>query len=125
MYSVKELAGMYGCTRVTVYKKLKHEDIKEYLHKDEKGLKLQQEGLNVLNILMADSNVKPAKQEVNSQVNNSFNDTTERYIVSLEAQIEELKRDKERLFDELKQQRLLLTGEQEKRKGFLQRLFSK
>ena len=57
MYSVQELSKMYGCTRVTMYTKLKDTRIQEFLHKDDKGMKLQVEGLNVLNVVMGESNV--------------------------------------------------------------------
>lgn len=124
MYSVIQLAKMYGCTRATIYNKFKHEEIQQFLQKDEKGIKLVKEGLNVLNVIMSESNIKTDKQQEDTKTNNGFTEEKERYVKLLEAQIEELKRDKERLYNELAEQRKALLGSGEtKPKGFLKRLF--
>jgi predicted RNase H-like nuclease (RuvC/YqgF family) len=125
MYSVSKLAELYKCTKPTIYAKLKADALKEFIVEDKKGLKLKVEGLNVLNVIMAESNVKQEPQQ-----EQTHSEDTERYIRALEEQIkelkqdkEELKQDKDKLFHELTEQRKLLTGEGQ-RKGFFKRLFS-
>jgi len=119
MYSVTELSKMYDVTRKTMYTKLECEDIQPYLIKDKRGLKLEKEGLNVLNNIMADS--RP-KQEVNNEVNNDYKDE---YIQALKEQISELKHDKERLYRELENQRMALLSEGSKQsKNWFKKLFN-
>jgi hypothetical protein len=147
MYTVQDLAKMYHCTRQTIYKKFEHEDLQVYTYKDDKGLKLKQEGLQVLNCLLADSNINTKKQEINKQID--ITHTTDKlYVESLKAQIEmlsrqvdslerdkiSLERDKSKLYNELynelKEQRLLLTSGEVKQdlvvesKGIFKRIFN-
>lgn len=105
MYSVSKLAEMYKTTRQTIYIKLKEEELQPYIIKSDKGLRLQQEGLSVLNVLMGDSKVKP-QENTNRQKNNSKLDSSltpqndsyiDKYIQDLHGQIEALKREKQEL----------------------------
>jgi len=105
LYSVSKLAEMYKTTRQTIYIKLKEEELQPYIIKSDKGLRLQQEGLSVLNVLMGDSKVKP-QENTNRQKNNSKLDSSltpqndsyiDKYIQDLHGQIEALKREKQEL----------------------------
>jgi primosomal protein N'' len=96
---------MYKTTRQTIYIKLKEEELQPYIIKSDKGLRLQQEGLSVLNVLMGDSKVKP-QENTNRQKNNSKLDSSltpqndsyiDKYIQDLHGQIEALKREKQEL----------------------------
>lgn len=111
MYSVQTLAKMYKCTRNTIYTKLEHQDIKQFIIKDNKGLKLLPEGLNMLNVLFGESKVTHENQQINTPLNNketSENEYIDKYVKALESQIDELKLDKEKLFNELTEQRKVL-----------------
>lgn len=118
MYTVQQLSKMYSCTRQTIYSKLEHEAIQQFLHKDDKGLKLIPEGLNVLNTIISDSKIRHDTQQVNNELDTKHtekNEYIDMYINTLKAQIEELKLDKEKLqldkeklHEELKEQRKIL-----------------
>ena len=88
MYSVQQLAEMYNVTRSTMYRYLEHEEIKEYMYKDRKGLKMRLEGLNTLNVIMANNYNRTSQNESSEQINVNYND---KYIHSLETQVNELK----------------------------------
>lgn len=127
MFSVKELAERYGVTRQTMNNKVNMEEMTPYVINDN-GKKVTAEGLEMLNVLMAKGNVKSSRQEVDAKIDSTVTAEKDKHIQLLESQIEELKKDKERLYNELKEQRqiFLLSGEVEKKedkKGFLKRLF--
>jgi hypothetical protein len=125
MYGVTDLSKMYGVTRVTMYKHLKNKDLQEYLVQSERGLRLEKEGLNVLNNILGQATNKKAETTVDVDLYKALTDEKERRIKGLEEEIRELKLDKTRLYEELREQRALLTGSKEhiQRKGFLKRLF--
>src|SRR5512135_1299163 len=107
MYSVQQLSKMYKCTRQTIYVKLEHPDIQPYITKNEKGLRLLPEGLSVLNTILSESKLRHDIQEVDSNLDIPLTTKTsyiDKYILSLEEQIKELKLDKEKLYSELEQQ---------------------
>jgi hypothetical protein len=93
-YGVTELSKMYNCTRNTIYSRLEEEELAQYVVNTKTGKKLSKEGLSVLNILMGDSKVVTLKTENKGQYE-------DKYINSLECQIDELKKEKEQLKDEV------------------------
>lgn len=107
MYSVLDLAKMYNTSKQTMYGKVKSDEMKPYIVNSEDGIKVDPMGLNVLNVLMANSKVK--KNSSSSQ-DDSQDDSepihkhtgevdqhlTE-YINHLKGQIEDLKREKQEL----------------------------
>lgn len=145
MYTVQDLAKRYKCTRQTIYKKFEDDKLKQYTYKDDKGLKLKQEGLEVLNYLMANSNVNTKKQETNKEIdvkhtvekvtdNDKYIDSLNRQIEMLSRQVENLQEDKKslevdksRLFEELREQRKLLTSSEVVKiepRGLFKRIFN-
>lgn len=62
MYSVSELAKIYNVTRQTMNNKVNSEEMKPYVI-NENGKKVIPEGLNMLNVIMANTNVKQNLQE--------------------------------------------------------------
>ena len=88
MYSVQQLAEMYGTTRATMYRYLKYKEMKEFMYKDEKGLKMRLEGLNTLNVIMSNNYNRTSQNEPSEQINANYND---KYVHSLEVQVNELK----------------------------------
>ena len=130
---------MYNCTRQTIYKKFEYDELKPYTYND-KGLKLKQEGLEVLNYLLSESKVD-TKQETNKQIDIPNTTDKDKYIDSLNGQINMLSRqveslqedkkslevDKSRLFEELREQRKLLTSNEVEKvepKGLFKRIFN-
>ena len=110
MYTVTELSKMFKTTRVTIYNKFKHKDIQEFVIVTKQGKKLLPEGFNKFQLIMSDSKVYNRNDEKPLQVNTSFN---EAYINSLKEQIVEVKKDKDRLIDQLnvKEKQLLEKDE--------------
>ena len=122
MYSVIELAKMYDVTRATIYKYLKDESLQEFIMVEGQGQKLRAEGLNVLNVLLAQNSTKKADKDIESvNVYKEIIDEKNKHIQALEDTIKELKHDKERLYEELREQRAMLTNANNK--GFFKRLF--
>jgi hypothetical protein len=102
MYSVAKLAEMYETTRQTVNEKFKLEELKPYIIEDKKGKKLITEGLNVFNLIMADSKVKPLHQvdsQVDSPVTPENIDYLTCYIDTLKTHINLLQKEKEYLIE--------------------------
>lgn len=107
MYTVQQLSKMYNCTRQTIYTKLEHEAIQQYLHKEGKGLKLIPEGLSVLNTIISDSKIRQDIQQPyndldtkHTEKNKYFDmyvDSLKEQILDKDRQIEYLKLDKEKL----------------------------
>jgi SMC interacting uncharacterized protein involved in chromosome segregation len=135
MFTVKELAERYDVTKKTMYKHIKHEDIQPYLFTDERGLKLMPEGLDLLNVIMANNSIKKPIETTTPDINENLHQVVNaEYINALKEQIEELKKDKdelrqdkEKLYIELQEQRqLMLSGKcnMSEKKGFF-RWFSK
>ena len=122
MYSVIELAKMYDVTRATIYKYLKDESLQEFIMVEGQGQKLRAEGLNVLNVLLAQNSPKKADKNIESvNVYKEIIDEKNKHIQALEDTIKELKHDKERLYEELREQRAMLTNTNNK--GLFKRLF--
>jgi hypothetical protein len=112
MYSVVDLAKMFNTTRSTIYNKLESESIQEYIITTKQGKRLQKDGINVFQLIMAESKVVSNAtdiQQINKQVDNNLNTD---YIDSLNKQIEELKNDKTRLYKELDTKNDLLSQQQ-------------
>ena len=121
---MKQLSEIYKTSRQTMYEKSKHPDLQQFIVVEGKGRKLLPEGLNVLNVLMADSRVK---LEPNKQIDASVNEYLDKYIKSLQSQIEVLMKDKELLQatvnDLIVNQRMLLAPPE--KKGFIAKWFKK
>lgn len=127
MYSVIELAKMYGVTRQTMNNKVNSEEMKPYIINDN-GKKIIPEGLNMLNVMMANGHVKQNLQENDIDFYKAITTEKDKHIELLQKQVEELKLDKERLYNELKEQRqtFLLSApkdNQEIKKSFFKKIF--
>ena len=107
MYTANELAKMYNVSNKTIYSKFKHESIKDYVTNTKKGLRLEQEGFNTFQLLMAESKSNNRVTVESSQSNSSVKDE---YINTLKEQIEYLKKDK----DNLQEQNVKLLNQLEK-----------
>lgn len=97
MFSVGELAKRFGVSRQTIYNKFSTEELKQYVI-DENGAKLVATGLDILTRLLADGK---AGQQVTKKIEQHRQDEVDtkesyfdKYVKSLESQIEELKREK-------------------------------
>lgn len=113
MYSIKELADLYKTSRQTIYKKIRSEEMRPYVIDNESGIKVDKEGLNVLNAIMADSKV--ADKQVDNQNNNEVshkltNDHNTMLYSILQNQIDELRRDKQELQREKQELQREKTG---------------
>jgi predicted RNase H-like nuclease (RuvC/YqgF family) len=153
MYTVQELSAMYKCTRKTMYSKLESDNIQQFIIKTDKGIRLMPEGLNTLNIIMADSKVS-REQEVNNQIDTRETPNVDKYFTLyteqlkiqshelniqnsyLKEQIEDLKQEKEELKREKQELQIrhdqLLTMLLDRQKlleapkgGFFSRVFRK
>ena len=123
MYSVAELSKRYNVTRATMYKRLKHESIQEFLVNDNRGLRLNLEGLNALNVIMGqNSTPKSQNTEAYTEIHKALTEEKDRRIRALEEEIRELRADKTRLYEELREQRATLTSGE--KRGLFKRLFS-
>ena len=120
MYSALDLARMFNTTKVTIYKKLKDKSLLEFIKETDNGKKLMQEGLNQFQLLMSESKVsykvtnkqKKINLSFTSTDNNDYQDNYEKidsnftkvnndYIENLKEQIDYLKKDRERLLNQL------------------------
>lgn len=109
MYGVSELAKMYSTTRQTVYNKFKDERLQEYLTYEDGKKRLKPEGLQLFGHVMADCKTSDVK--INNDVDVNFtsenrsiiDSLTKEYIESLKQQIEDLKKDKSILQEQLTQ----------------------
>jgi len=134
MFSVGELAKRFGVSRQTIYNKVATEELKPYVI-DNNGAKLTPDGLDVLTELLADGKAGKQVTKKFEQHRQAEIDTKEsyldKYVKSLEAQIEELKKEKaglqvkydvmvERLFSF--EQKLLESQEQKEHRSIWQRL---
>lgn len=99
MYTPKELSEIYNVSLKTIYSKLKNEKVKDFVIDKKEGKRLQQEGFNEFQMLMATSRVSNRVNVKHSKVNNSVNDE---YIDSLKEQIEFLKEDRKNILDQNK-----------------------
>ena len=104
MYSVNELAKMFNVARNTIYSKLNSSELVQYVKQTEQGVRLEQEGLSVLQLLLVSTSSK------NSSMNKAKieqNDYLNKYVEHLEQQIETLKseyyREKQELIGEKKE----------------------
>jgi hypothetical protein len=128
VYTASDLSKMFNVTPKTIYKKLKDIKVKEFVVNTKDGLRLQQEGFNHFQMLMADSKVNNRVTVEQLQVNDSVKDD---YISNLKVQIEDLKKDKVMLIEQLEKQtklteysQLLLLESAKEKKSFWQRLFN-
>ena len=111
MYTVMKLAKMYGTTRQTIYNKLDDARLKEFVI-DDNGKKLVTEGLNMLNVIMAEGRAGQQKDDKKDESNTSkLDEMTQKYIAELERQISVLNDDKQRLYFELSEQRKIFLLE--------------
>jgi len=101
MYSVTELARMYNTTRATIYSKLQDESILQYVAETKNGKRLQKEGLNQFQLLMAESKKSIERCTTNTQLYTNY---TNEYIDNLKARIAELENDKKMLYGQVEQQ---------------------
>jgi hypothetical protein len=114
MYSVADLAKIYNTTRKTIYKKMDTPSIKKYIKSTQNGKKLMPEGFNEFQLLMSMSRVytkSDSIHEVKSQKTEKVDIKdmyTKEHINDLKQQIEELKNDKLKLFEELQNKNMLL-----------------
>lgn len=146
MYTVSELAKMFNTTRQTIYNKLESEDLQPFINKTDKGLRLQIEGMNALQLIMSESKIAPK-----TEIDNNFTTLTpsidvtktpqnnpylDKYIETLHQNINDLKQENERLraelqskdkmlFDTLTRQQLLLEDKQGKEKRGFWNVFKK
>jgi len=104
VYSVNELAKMFNVARNTIYSKLNSSELVQYVKQTEQGVRLEQEGLSVLQLLLVSTSSK------NSSMNKAKieqNDYLNKYVEHLEQQIETLKseyyREKQELIGEKKE----------------------
>lgn len=103
MYSVLELARMYNTSKQTMYTKVKSEEMKPYIIDGEDGIKVDATGLNILNLIMANSKIAKGqvdgqdKAEVIRKHTGETDDHLTHYINHLKQQIDELKKEKEEL----------------------------
>lgn len=129
VYSVAELASMYGVTRQTMYNHLRSDDVKPYLVQTNKGLKYAVDGINMLNVIMATKVTTHNKQtpgdELESKSYNNDTSNQDKIIQVLQQQIDELKADKLRLYEELREQRAFLASSKNevKRTSLFKRFF--
>lgn len=112
MYGATELSKMFNTTRQTVYAKWKDDRLKEYLIENDGKRKLKTEGLHLFTFIMSESKIVENLNVTNTQniddtvtVENDTKSTdfTKEYIESLKAQIEDLKKDKSILQEQLSQ----------------------
>lgn len=102
-FSVRQLTEMYNTTKTTIHSKLQHDDVKQYVTRQDNKVYLDAVGLNALNIIMANSNVVVRQNNENLRSENtSINeqigpDYKELYIAELNKQIEQLRQENEKL----------------------------
>lgn len=128
MYTVVQLSRIYKVSRRTIYRYLESSELQDYVTTVDNVLQLKQEGLQVLNVLLGNSKVTIKAHEENSIDVTSV----------MQSQIEELKKDKERLILQNKElqdkldiqieklntnMQILITGQTETKKSFWKRLF--
>lgn len=141
MYSVVELSKIFKVSRNTIYAKLSSPELTEHTEQTEQGLRLKQEGFQVLAVLLGQGKTR---QDNNSSTtieqpsnNTTLNNFEHEIIEMLKARIEELKQEKEELkkerteiqlkYDNLvnmfieqqNQQKLLEDKQGKEKKGFL------
>jgi hypothetical protein len=95
MYGSTDLAKMYDTTKQTMTIKMQDSRLKPYLIQVGNGKKLSVDGLNTLNLIMADSKVVKIKSKVDESLNeqnDSKNDDKyiDKYISSLLQTIDNL-----------------------------------
>ena len=117
MYTVEKLAELYRVSKTTIYNKLKNDLFKDFIEETQKGIVLQQEGLNLFNTIMSKSKVATAKikedKKVESNLNEVDNNFNDEYIAVLKEQNEYLKNHVEKLQDEKKDLLSLLQTQTE------------
>lgn len=91
MYSIVELAEMYGCSRTTIYNKLEKTELKPFLVETDTGLKFHPDGINIFNTIMAGS--KSAQLKINKKEQDNLEeenklDYQELYIKELQTKID-------------------------------------
>jgi len=147
MYSVAELSKIFNTSRKTMYIKLKEPEIREFVYQAEKGLRLKQEGFNVLQVLLSKSKLAAnVTEEVNNDVTVEYNAGEKIELINiLKEQVEELKKEKlewkeekaeiQKKYDEmiirydtlvgalLEQQKQQLLLENEKSRPFWKKIF--
>jgi len=135
MYTVLELTKLTGVSKKTLYEKLKHPDLSQFITQGEKGKLLQQEGLEVLLFILGNSKAGDSKRQVNSVINSKIEgenssldsvylghiETLKETIRKLDLQILRIEQEKAELqkkyddmvnfFMQLQQQKLLETTE--------------
>lgn len=136
MYTVTELSKIFGVSRNTIYAKFATKELAQHVKQTEQGKRLDQEGFGVLQLTLSTSKtaqvntiLTPQNEHENEK---SVNSETyiDKYIESLEKQIEELKKEKQDIqskYDGLinvlieqqtAQQKLLSTEKPPKKKWF-------
>lgn len=97
MYSVTELSKIFKTTRKTIYRKMDTPGIQKYIESTPTGKKLIQEGFYEFQLLMSASKVN-----TNSIQEDMKEPTyTKEHVETLKDQIEELKTDKNKLYEEI------------------------
>jgi hypothetical protein len=114
-YSATELAKMFNTTARTIYRKFEEPSIKKYVVMTRLGKRLEKEGLNELNLIMAESKVaNNSKKKVNSEDDNdAIVETLKKQIQELKDDKINLKEDKTRMFEEIKKRDELLIYKEE------------
>jgi hypothetical protein len=97
MYSVTELSKIFKTTRKTIYRKLETPSIQKYIEQTPNGKKLIQEGFNEFQLLMSTSKVNTST----TQDDTKEPMYTKEHVEDLKSQINELKDDKNRLYEEI------------------------
>jgi len=134
MYSVAELAKMYGTSRDWMNTTLNRQELEEYLDRESKTKKLRIEGLPMLNLIVANSKTRSKDKDADAEPTDYENE----YIEHLKKTIEKLEKEKEILnckfdslqdtfFKELEAQRqtmiILAPKKEEPRKNLFTRFF--